>query len=230
MARKNSKRYIIGLAVALLLPLSVFYITRKFAVGVVKLPKYYIIDRIDSQQVSGKMKYDTVFHKVADLQLTNQLGKMVSVNNDLKGKIVVVDFFFSHCASTCPKQTRNMAMLQKAFKKNDTAVQFVSITVDPVRDSFPALRDYADKYEANHDHWWFLTGDKRDIYDYARNQLHLSVQPGDGGADDFIHTEKFVLLDQYRYIRGYYDGTDGAEMKRCSDDIVLLLFENKHRE
>jgi len=230
MNKNRSKRYIIALAVAFLLPLSIYYITRKMSVGVVHLPKYFITDRIDSGAVNGKMAYDTVYHKLADVQLINQLGHQVSLNKDLEGKILVIDFIFTHCPGPCPKLTRNMAMLQKAFKKTDTAIQLISITVDPVRDSFPALRVYADKFAVNHDHWWFLTGDKATIYNFARNELHLSVQPGDGGEDDFIHTEKFVLVDQYRYIRGYYDGADGAEMKRCSDDIVLLQFENKHRK
>ena len=230
MNKNNSKRYIIGIAVALLLPLSVFYITRKLAVGVVHLPKYYVTDKIDSQVVDGKKKFDTTFHKAAELELTNQLGQKVTLNKDLEGKILVVNFIFTNCTSPCPELTHHMAMLQKAFVKSDTAIQLITITVDPLRDSFPALRKYADKYAVNHDHWWFLTGDKKDIYNYARNELHLSVQPGDGSDEDFVHTSSFVLLDQYRYIRGIYDGKDGAEMKRCSDDIVLLFYENKRRK
>ena len=107
----------------------------------------------------------------------------------------------------------------------DTAVQFISITVDPLRDSFQALRAYADRYKVNHDHWWFLTGDKKSIYDYARNELHLTVGPGDGGADDFIHTEDLILLDGNREIRGYYEGLDTASIRKCADDIVLLTLE-----
>jgi len=230
MTNTKSKRYFLGIAAALLLPLSFYLITRRLAEGVVKLPKYYVIDRVDSQSVNGKAKLDTVYHKVADIRLTNQLGKMVSLNNDLAGKILVVDFIFTSCPGPCPKLTRNMAILQKTFKKNDTALHFITITVDPSRDSFPVLRTYADKFAVNHDRWWFLTGDKQQIYNYARNELHVSLQPGDGGDNDFIHTEKFVLLDQYRYIRGYYDGLDSAQLKYCADDIVLLSVENKHRK
>jgi protein SCO1/2 len=127
-----------------------------------------------------------------------------------------------------------MALLQRAFRKterrsNDTIMQLISITVNPERDSFPAMRAYANRYNANHDHWWFLTGSKKDIYDYARNELHVSVQPGDGGADDFIHTEKIVLLDKERYIRGYYNGLDSIDMKRCADDIVLLSMQKNKK-
>ena len=130
-----------------------------------------------------------------------------------------------------------MHQLQTSFRKDskkeaslDTIVQFISITVDPVRDSFQALRAYADRFGANHDKWWFLTGDKKVIYNYIRNELGIATGPGDGGADDFIHTEKFVLLDKDRQIRGYYNGLNDTEVRKCADDVVLLTLENKHRK
>jgi len=201
------------------------------------MPGYYHIEKIDSVQSGGKTQYDTSYHKMSDLSLTNQFGQQISLNNDLKGKILVVDFFFTNCASICPKLTHNMKLLQTSFRKDpkkeaslDTIVQFISITVNPERDSFQALRIYADKYGVNHDNWSFLTGDKRIIYNFARNELSLSTGPGDGGADDFIHTEKFVLIDKDRFIRGYYNGLNDTEARKCADDIVLLTMEWKHRK
>ncbi len=182
--------------------------------------------------MDGKLQTDTIYHTTSDLHLTNQLGENISLNNELAGKIMVVNFFFTTCPTVCPKLTGNMTMLQKAFRFNpkvenglDKSVHFVSISVDPVNDTFPALRAYAERFHANHDHWWFLTGDKKSIYDFARNELKLSVGPGDGGAEDFIHTQKLILIDARRNIRGYYDGTDTVEIKRCADDIVLLTME-----
>jgi len=236
MSKKNSnKRFILGLAVAFLLPLSFYLVTLILSKDKVHLPKYYITESIDSQLTDGKMVYDTIHHQTRDLELINQLGREVSLNTDLQGKILVVDFFFTHCPTVCPRLTGNMAFLQKAFKKDkkkqlalDTMVHFVSISVDPERDSVPALRAYAERYNTNHDKWWFLTGSKPAIYDFARNELALSVQPGDGGPHDVIHTQKIVLLDQQRYIRGYYDGLDTLELNRCAEDIVLLSLEKKH--
>jgi protein SCO1/2 len=75
-----------------------------------------------------------------------------------------------------------------------------------------------------------LTGDKRTIYHYIREELGLVTGPGDGGADDFIHTEKMVLLDRDRYIRGYYNGLDDTDVRRCADDIVLLTLEKKKKK
>lgn len=194
------------------------------------MPRYYIPE--GTRKVHVKGKNDTLFHQVADLRLTNQLGTSVSVNNDLKGKILIVDFFFVNCPTICPRLTGNMGLLQRAFRKNpkmesslDTAVQLISITVNPAHDTFQVLRNYADRFGVDHDHWWFLTGDKKTIYDYARNQLHVEASPDDGGADDFIHTQKIVVLDKNRFIRGYYDGLDTADLKRCADDVVLLSLE-----
>ena len=130
-----------------------------------------------------------------------------------------------------------MELLQTSFKKDprkeaslDTIVQFISITVNPGYDSFQVLRTYADRFNANPDHWWFLTGDKKAIYNFIRNELGVATGPGDGGADDFIHSDRFVLLDKDRYIRGYYDGLNDTDVRKCADDIVLLTLERKHKK
>jgi len=236
MSKKNSNtKFTLGIAVALLVPLFCFFLVSVLSKGKVKMPGHYGIDHVDSHEQGGNAVQDTVYHQVADITLTNQLGKKVSLNNDLRGKMVVIDFFFTTCPSICPLLSNNMRMLQTGFKKDekkeaslDTVVQFISITVDPTHDSFPALRAYADRHGANHDHWWFLTGDKKAIYNFARNELHLTVGPGDGGADDFIHSNQFVLLDKDRYIRGYYNGLNDTDVRKCADDIVLLTLERKH--
>jgi protein SCO1/2 len=75
-----------------------------------------------------------------------------------------------------------------------------------------------------------LTGDRNVIYDFARNELGVSVQPTGGGVDDLIHTQKLVLVDRDRHIRGYYDGLDSADLKRCADDIILLTLEKKKKK
>lgn len=238
MSKKRSNtRFIMGIAVAVLLPLSFYIITKALKKDKIDMPGFYIADRVDTKEVEGKMVNDTVFHRVNDLVLVNQLGKQVSINNDLKDKILVINFFFTSCPTICPKLTGNMKMLQRAFKKDPkkefvigNEIQFLSLTVNPERDSFQVLRAYADQYDIDHDRWWLLTGDKQTIYQFARGELRVSVQPSEGGAEDFIHTEKIVVLDQDRYIRGYYDGLDTADIKRCADDIVLLTMQKRHKK
>lgn len=230
MNKKNSsKKYILAIAVAFLLPLSLYLIVRALSIDKIFLPKYYRVDRVEERTEDGKTVKDTIYHQVADSRFTNQLGEHISLNQDLAGKILVVNFFFVNCPSICPKLTGNMTILQKAFKKTDSVVHLLSFTVNPERDTPSVLRAYADRFKVNHDHWWFLTGDKENIYNFARNELGVSVQPSEGGADDFVHTEKIVLIDQQRYIRGYYNGLDTADLKRCADDIVLLTLEKKKK-
>lgn len=226
--KKSNKKFLIGLAVAFLLPLSLYLIVDRLSKGKVKMPRFYMVDKVSP---------DTVYHTVAELTLTNQVGEKVNLNKDLEGKIVVVDFFFTECSSTCPKLTQSMRNLQSGFRKDpkkenslDDRVQFVSITVLPEHDSFQVLRTYADAHGANPDHWWFLTGDKKTIYNFARTELGLSTGPGDGGADDMIHTDKLILLDKDRHIRGYYDGTSDTSVRRCADDIVLLTLEKQKKK
>lgn len=230
--KRNNYRFIIGLAVALLLPLSFYMVAKLMGKDQIHMPRYYVADRVDSTRKGGREVYDTVFHHTADLQAVNQFGDRISLNQDLKDRILVVNFFFTTCPGICPRLTRNIHLLQKAYnrtamKRNDTIVHFVSITVNPERDSVPALRAYAARYDADFNRWWFLTGDKKALYNYARNELHLATPQGDGGADDFIHSEQLVLLDRDRNIRGYYNGLDTAELQRCANDIGLLYLEKK---
>ncbi len=127
-----------------------------------------------------------------------------------------------------------MKLLLRAFRKDpkreeqlDNQIQFISLTVDPERDSFQQLRKFADQYGVDHDHWYMLTGDKKKIYDFARYELKLTVGEGDGGAEDFIHTEKITILDGDRFIRGYYAGLDSFEISKCAYDLSLLTMEKK---
>lgn len=227
--KKSNKKFFIGIAVAFLLPLSLYLIVDKLSKGKVQLPRYYGIEKTENG--------DTTYRQVADITLVNQVGEKVSLNKDLAGKAVVVNFFFAECTSTCPVLTQSMRNLQAGFKRKpqkesalDKDIHFVSITVMPEHDSFQVLRAYADRNGANPDHWWFVTGDKKAIYEFARKELGLATGAGDGGADDMIHSDKLILLDKERYIRGYYNGTIDTSVRRCADDIVLLTMEKKHKK
>ncbi len=227
---------ILAIAVTVLVPLSFFLKAELEGKGNIPMPGYYIPEKITGKTVNGEIIRDTIFHRISDLRLTNQLGEQISLNNDLQGKILVINFIFTNCPAICPKLTENMKMLQKAFRKDkkkertlNDVVQLISVTVDPARDSFQQLRVYAERFNVNHDKWYFLTGDKQAIYQFARGELGLSVQPGDGGAEDFIHTQKMVIIDQGRYIRGYYDGLDPVAVDQCAYDISLLTREKKKK-
>lgn len=230
MTVKKNNIFLFAIVIAVLVPLSFYLVAKVLAKDKIDLPDYYVVDGIDTVVEDGTTYYDSIYHKVADIALTNQLGKEISVNKDLADKIVVVNFFFTTCPTICPKLTQHVKMLQNAFKKNDTTVHMVSISVDPERDTVPAIRAYADNIGADHDHWWFLTGERGKIYNYAYNELHVVMGEGGQGVEDFVHTQSLVLLDKDRNIRGYYDGLDTAELRRCADDIILLTLEKKHKK
>jgi protein SCO1/2 len=191
------------------------------------MPRHYIADTIFVADRDGKKEFDTVWHTIPNFTLTNQLGKTVSLS-DVGNKVVVVDFFFTHCPSFCPTLTRNMRQLQESFHTNDTLVQFISFTVDPQRDSVPVLKEYADKYGVEHYNWWMLTGSKDTIYTLAERDFKVAAE--DSGHMNFVHTDRMVLLDQDRLIRGYYNGQDTTDMTRLINDIVLLSLEKKKGE
>ena len=236
-SKRSNKKFFLGIAVSVLVPLSFYFIARALKKDHINLPGYYMAEKVGTTKEDGVVSYDTVYHQTSNLSLTNQFGDVVSLNDDLKGKVLVVNFFFTNCPVVCPKLTSNMKMLENAFRKDPKKerqmrndVQLISITVNPSRDSFPALRAYADRFNVNHDYWWFLTGDKKKICDFARHELGVSAQPDEGGADDFIHSEKIIVIDQDRFIRGYYDGLDSASIGRCAYDISLLTMEKKRRK
>ena len=86
------------------------------------------------------------------------------------------------------------------------------------------MRKFADRINANHDSWWFVTGNKKDIYDFALNELKAGL--ADTEVDTaFIHTENFFLLDSSFVVRGWYNGFDTVKQARLVQDIPLLMLE-----
>ncbi|MGC4101170.1 SCO family protein [Ferruginibacter sp.] len=219
------KQSVLSLMLAILLPLTGYLLVKYYSKDAVHMPgKYYPIDaKVVVKEKNGKSYNDTIWHKVRDIQFTNQLGKKVNLY-DLHGKIIVIDFFFTRCPSICPGLARSMKRLQDSFVKNDSIVQFISISIDPEHDSVPQLRKFADRYNINHDTWWMVTGDKKDIYDFALHEIRANV--ADPGVDTaFIHTENFFLLDSNKIVRGFYNGFDTVKQARLVEDIPLLMLE-----
>lgn len=231
-----SKKAVLALCIVVLLPVISYYIVKTSSEDAVAMPRRYFADTVLNKIENGKSISDTVWHKVADIRLQNQLGDTVSLD-DIAGSIIIADFFFTRCPSICPSLTRSMKELQDAMKMKDfrrridsSYVRFLSFSVDPERDSADALKRYADKYAVNHDTWWMLTGPKKKIYDFALNELKLGLQDGEGVDSNFIHTSKFVLLDRERVVRGYYNGLDTASMSKLAEDLTLLMLEKDKKK
>lgn len=223
-----NKKAILALVLAIAMPLAGYYIVKYYSREAVHMPaRYFMPDTVLVSEKNGKQVTDTIWHKVKNIRFTNQLGKQVSLD-DLKGKILVVGFFFTRCPTICPGLARSMKKLQNSFVKNDSIVQFISISVDPEHDSVPQLRKFADRFNANHDSWWLVTGDKKEIYDFALNELKASL--ADTQVDTaFIHTGNFFLLDSSRVVRGWYNGFDTVKQAQLARDIPLLMLEKNKK-
>ena len=187
---------------------------------------------IQSKTVDGRQISDTVYHTISGFSLLNQDSNQVS-EKIFKGKIHVANFFFTTCGTICPKMSSEMMRVQHAFEK-DTNVVIVSYTVDPEHDTPLVLKEYASQHNAIKNKWFFLTGDKKTIYDLARNSYYLVAGEGDGGPEDFIHSEMFTLIDKEGRIRGgkdkrgnmlTYDGTNILDVNRLIEDIAVLKLE-----
>ncbi len=173
-------------------------------------------------------KTDTTYHTVQDFSFIDQDGKTIT-QKDLEGSVYVTDFFFTTCHSICPIMSTKMEHIYEKYKGNPE-VKFLSHTVDPEVDSVPLLKAYAQKHNADSKQWMFVTGDKKQLYEVARSGYFLDAQQGNGGPDDFIHTQNFALIDKDKRIRGYYDGTDSTDVEQLIKDIGLLLKEYHYKE
>lgn len=232
-----SKKAILGLCIAILIPLTCYLIVKFTSDSAITMPRRFYADTVITKSVDGKTTTDTVWHKTANITLVNQLGDTVSLY-DIKNKVVVADFFFTRCPTICPKLTQNMVKLQRSFSKfregrrviDSTIVQFISFSVDPERDSVQPLKNYADRFGVDHDNWWLLTGPKKTIYDFALNEMKLYTEDGGSVDSNFIHTNKFVLLDKDRLVRGYYNGLDTTSLAKLAEDIGLLMLEKDRKK
>lgn len=229
-----------------MLPLIAYFIVKKYSDTAVVMPRHYIYDSVINNVRKGKQYSDTLWHRVGDFSLTNQLGQQVSFadlknhstgSGDTAGKIVIADFFFTHCPTICVPMARNMSRLQRSItnaqKVGDQSpgfVQFISFSIDPERDSVSQLKKWADRFQIDPGQWWLLTGDKKAIYNLSINEMKLGLVSGEGMDSDFVHSDKFVLIDRDRNIRGYYDGLDSVSLAKLSNDIILLALEKNPRE
>ncbi|SHG42526.1 protein SCO1/2 [Flavobacterium segetis] len=178
---------------------------------------------VNPELVDSTVQYKSKYHTIADFSFTNQNGKTIT-QKDYEGKIYVADFFFTTCATICPKMTTNLSEIQTAFA-NNPKVKLLSHTVFPETDTVPVLKAYAKEHNVDDSKWNLVTGDKKEIYAMARKS-YLAVKLGKPEElYDMVHTENFVLVDAKKRVRGFYDGTDKEDMKRLIEDITFLSKE-----
>lgn len=166
---------------------------------------------------------DTIYHTVGKFSLTNQFGEQIT-EQTTTNKIYVADFFFATCQSICPQMSKHLVDVQSAFA-NDKDLLILSHTVNPLHDTVDVLNKYAISYKAIKGKWHFLTGNKKTIYDLAKNDYLVNALEDDGTPEGFLHSELFLLIDKQGRIRGMYDGTDKVQVTKLIEDIKVLKTE-----
>ena len=159
---------------------------------------------------------------VPNAQLIDENGKPVSLDS-MKGFVTVYDFIFTNCSGTCPIMTTNMRELTEKVTR-DAPVRFVSISVDPTRDTPDALKAYA-KRVRNDDRWVFLTGKREDIVKLSVEGFKLAAGDPMPGGEPLLHSSKFAVADKTGVVREYYGGTDGEAPEHVAATVRDLLRE-----
>ena len=159
-----------------------------------------------------------VFGKVNDFQLKDSNGAKFGLQQ-LKGKIWVIQFFYSRCTVICPITTKQMAELHHSYILNDD-FELVSLTVDPKNDTWKSLAGFARTYKADTRKWHFLTGSQLIIRSLVVDSFKVSDD-----LSTVMHSARFALVDKLGRIRGYYDGTEEKDMQKLSQDVEAILKE-----
>jgi protein SCO1/2 len=200
----------------LLIPVLIFLFLKGFGTNEYDLPIFF------QKGVDNPFKEcpvtDSTQHYIPDFTFTNQEGKPIG-RAQMEGKITVVDFFFTSCPSICPVMSKEMARVNDMFR-DEPQVQLMSISIDPEYDTPQILKKYADEHQAITGKWHFLSGPKLETFQLARCGFVLPALDGNGVPDDFVHSDKFMLIDEQGRIRGYYSGT-------TREQVDLLMLETK---
>lgn len=195
----------------------------------------------------SRSKLAVINAAVPDFSFIDHNGNVVSQKN-VEGKVFVSEYFFTTCKGICPKMNANMRRVFETYK-NEQDFLILSHTCMPEEDSIPVLKAYEEKMlkgklsrkqdgsysfagemaqpSAENKNWFFLTGDKAELYGMARKGYMIDNGTPDTAQikDQFIHTQFFSLVDRHRRVRGIYDGLKSDEVDQMMKDIRSLLEE-----
>ncbi|HET8885722.1 MAG TPA: SCO family protein [Salinimicrobium sp.] len=190
--------------------------------GIWAIPK--IVDRLSGPDLE-------VIGEAPSFSFTNQNNQIIT-DEDYKGKVYVVEFFFTTCPTICPIMNENMVKIQDEFFGNKN-FGIASFSINPEKDTPEVLKKYADEYGVSNPNWHMLTGNREDIYKLANQGYNLYVGINPEIVDGFEHSGYFALIDQDGNIRSrkdefgnpivYYNGLDQKNINMLKEDIKKLL-------
>lgn len=211
--------------------------------GIIFIPR--IIERIKNGTIVKGERLDSVISKSNAEKNIVSIGKApqfnlinqnnLKINNDAyKGKVFVLEFFFTTCPSICPKMNQSMLSIENKFFGNPN-FGIVSITIDPDHDTPEILKSHAELLGVKSSNWNFLTGNKDVIMNLANKGFNLYAASNAKVSGGFEHSGLFALIDKKGIIRSrkdefgnpilYYDGLDKKGVRDIQQDIAILLQE-----
>lgn len=148
--------------------------------------------------------------QVSNFSLVNQAGKSFT-QSSLEGSVWIAAFLFTRCPTVCPRIMKQLVQMQKTVKDKDIAVKFLCFSVDPEFDTPKVLTAFGERYGVDFKRWVFLTGDSSAVQKTVIDGFKIGLE---GSIDEtkehlgITHGSHLALLDQARFIRGYYRSSD----------------------
>ena len=168
-------------------------------------------------------------HIIPPIKFLNQDSIWVT-SDSFAGKIWIAEFFFSTCPSICPIMNSQMNSLVKEFQSQDSIIQFLSFSINPLFDTPSVLKNYAHDNGYNYSNWDFLTGlPESFVHELGVNWFLVHAGKGDEDEGGYAHSGAFTLVDEQGHVRGVYQITDGEgnkdlnEFNRLRKDLKILL-------
>ncbi len=170
-----------------------------------RLSKENISDkREDSSDELSFLEINDERKTVPEFSFTDQNGETIT-NENYKGKVYVVEFFFTTCPTICPKMNYNLIQVQNYFEDYKDDFGVASFTINPFNDTVEVLKAYADKYGVSNPNWHLMTGDRDKIYELANQGFNIYVGQNDEVEGGFEHSGNFALIDKNGFIRSRKD-------------------------
>lgn len=223
-----------------------YYIGLSFVIlvfGIIFIPR--IVQRIKSGSVvqgdrldaiSNHRNLETGLKKIGPapkFELIDQNDQKVT-NETYRGKVYLVEFFFTTCPTICPIMNKNMVDIQNTFFGNPN-FGIASISINPENDTSKVLQEHAEQIGVKSSNWHLLTGDKEYIFSIANKGFNIYAGENKNVNGGFEHSGLFALIDKKGTIRCrndafgnpilYYDGLDKKGIKAIKEDIKKLLNE-----
>ncbi|WP_338540599.1 SCO family protein [Paenibacillus tundrae] len=176
---------------------------------------------------AGKEKLPEI-REIQSFSMENVDGKTVSLE-DTQGKVRLFYFYFTSCPDVCPITTYTLSEVQDLLKEDDTFgndASFVSISFDPEVDTKEKIKEFADRFHADYNGWYFLRGDMEETKKFARESFQILIE-GET-KDDFAHMNLIGLVDRNNQLRKIYSPgniPENVDPAVIAEDIRNLIKE-----